>query len=133
MKLASYIADEKPSFGVVVDGGVVTLNERLKNRYATLKDVIAANAFDEVRRAAEGAKPDHDVKGLRFLPVITNPGKILCVGINYRSHAAEHGHAVAEKPNIFTKFTDTLVAHDGTMVRPKASQQLDFEGELAVV
>src|ERR1700704_1340712 len=63
MKLASYIADGKPTFGVVAGDGVVTLSERLKNRYATLKDVIAADAFDEVRRATEGAKPDHDIKG----------------------------------------------------------------------
>ena len=133
MKLASYVADGKPSFGLVTDGGVITLNERFKSRYATLKDFIAANAFDAVRRAADGAKPDRDVKGLQFLPVIPNPGKILCVGINYRSHAAEHGHAVAEKPNIFTKFIDTLCGHEGEMKRPKASQQLDFEGELVVV
>jgi len=129
MKLASYIADGKPAFGVVKDGGVVTV----KGRFATLKDLIAAGAYDEVRRAAEGAKPDHDLKGLKFLPTITNPGKILCVGINYRSHAAEHGHAAAEKPNIFTKFTDCLAAHEGEMWRPKASVQLDFEGELVVV
>ena len=129
MKLASYIADGKPAFGVVKDGGVVTV----KGRFATLKDLIAAGAYDEVRRAAESAKPDHDLKGLKFLPTITNPGKILCVGINYRSHAAEHGHAAAEKPNIFTKFTDCLSAHEGEMWRPKASVQLDFEGELVVV
>ena len=133
MKLASYIAEGKPAFGVVTDGGVVTLNERLKGRFATLKDVIAANAFEDVRSATAGAKPDRDLKGLKFLPTITNPGKILCVGINYRSHAAEHGHGIAEKPNIFTKFTDCLCEHEGEMWRPKASTQLDFEGELVVV
>ena len=129
MKLASYIADGKPAFGVVKDGGVVTF----KGRYATLKDVIAAGAYEEVRRATEVLKTDRDLKGLKFLPTIADPGKILCVGINYRSHAAEHGHAVAEKPNIFTKFTDCLCAHEGEMLRPKASVQLDFEGELVVI
>jgi 2-keto-4-pentenoate hydratase/2-oxohepta-3-ene-1,7-dioic acid hydratase in catechol pathway len=133
MKLASYIADGKPAFGVVTGGGVITLNALLSGRYATLREVIAADAFGEIRRAAEHAKPDRDLKELKFLPVITDPGKILCVGINYRSHAAEHGHAVAEKPNIFTKFTDTLCPHEGDMVRPKVSHQLDFEGELVVV
>jgi 2-keto-4-pentenoate hydratase/2-oxohepta-3-ene-1,7-dioic acid hydratase in catechol pathway len=129
MKLASYIANGKPVFGLVSGNGVATI----EGRYATLKDLIASRAMDEVRKKAAGATPDLDLRGLRFLPVIANPNKILCVGINYRSHAAEHGHAVAEKPNIFIKFTDTLCAHEGEMVRPKASTQLDFEGELAVI
>jgi 2-keto-4-pentenoate hydratase/2-oxohepta-3-ene-1,7-dioic acid hydratase in catechol pathway len=130
MKLASYVADGKPAYGVVADDGSVTT---IRGRHATLEDAIAAGAYDEVRRAAEGAKPDQDLKGLRFLPTITDPGKILCVGINYSSHAAELGHAGAAKPNIFTKFTDCLAAHEGQIWRPKASVQFDFEGELAVV
>jgi 2-keto-4-pentenoate hydratase/2-oxohepta-3-ene-1,7-dioic acid hydratase in catechol pathway len=133
MKLASYIADGKPSFGVVVGDGVVTMNERLKGRCATLRDAIAAGALDDMRRAAEGAKPDAKLAGLRFLPVIPNPEKILCVGINYKSHAAEHGTEAPKLPNIFTRFVNTLVAHEGDMIRPKVSTNFDFEGELAVV
>jgi 2-keto-4-pentenoate hydratase/2-oxohepta-3-ene-1,7-dioic acid hydratase in catechol pathway len=133
MRLASYVADGRPAFGVVSDSGVVTMGERLKLHHATLKDALAAGALTEIRRAAHGIRPDHDLNDLDLLPVIPNPGKILCVGINYRSHAAESGHAAAEKPNIFTKFTDCLVGHDGVMLRPKVSVQLDFEGELAVI
>jgi 2-keto-4-pentenoate hydratase/2-oxohepta-3-ene-1,7-dioic acid hydratase in catechol pathway len=133
MKLASYIAEGKPLFGVVSDAGVVTMNERLKGRFATLKDALAANALGDIRKSAQGVRPDHSLQDIEFLPLIPNPEKVLCVGINYRSHAAESGHATAEKPNIFTKFTDTLVGHDGTMLRPKASVQFDYEGELAVV
>ena len=84
-------------------------------------------------KLARGAEPDRRLDEIRFLPLIPDPGKVLCVGINYRSHAAEHGHAVLEKPNIFTKFSDCLTAHQGEMICPKASTQLDFEGELAVV
>ena len=133
MRLASYIADGRPAFGVVSDHGVVTMSERLKLHHATLKDVLEAGALNEVRRAAHGIRPDHDLKDLDLLPVIPNPGKILCVGINYRAHAAESGHATAEKPNIFTKFNDCLVGHDGVMLRPKVSVEFDFEGELAVI
>lgn len=129
MKLASYMANGKPAYGVVVSGGVATI----EGRYPTLKDLIAAGAIDDVRRRAKNATPDFPLEGLRFLPTITNPNKIICVGINYRSHAAEHGHAIAEKPNIFTKFIDCLTGHEGEMLRPKASTQLDFEGELAVI
>ncbi|HYM17506.1 MAG TPA: fumarylacetoacetate hydrolase family protein [Micropepsaceae bacterium] len=134
MKLASYLSNGNPAFGIVTDMGVITLSDRFAGRTLTLKDALTEDdALDELLKLAEGAEPDASLDGLKYLPVITNPSKILCVGINYRSHAAEHGHAVAEKPNIFTKFTDTLVEHEGAMVRPRASQQLDFEGELAVI
>src|SRR5882724_11491136 len=133
MKLASYVANGKPAFGVVVGDGVATMNDRLGGRYATLRDVIAAGALDELRRAAQGAQPDQKLAGLRFLPVIPNPEKIMCVGINYKSHAAEHGQEAPKLPNIFTRFVNTLVAHEGEMIRPKVSTSFDFEGELAVI
>src|SRR6267142_2851685 len=133
MKLASYIANGKPCFGAVIGDGVVTMNERLKARYATLREALAVGALDEIRRAADGAKADHKLAGLRLLPPIPNPEKILCVGINYKSHAAEHGQDAPKLPNIFTRFVNTLVAPDGDMIRPKVSTNFDFEGELAVV
>jgi 2-keto-4-pentenoate hydratase/2-oxohepta-3-ene-1,7-dioic acid hydratase in catechol pathway len=133
MKLASYIANGKPSFGAVVGDGVVTLNDKLGGRYATLRDAIAGGAIDEMQRLANGAAPDQKLAGLTFLPLIPNPEKILCVGINYKSHAAEHGTEAPKLPNIFTKFVNTLVAHEGEMLRPKVSTSFDFEGELALV
>src|SRR5207248_6708853 len=134
MKLASYIADGKPAFGVVTDIGVITLSDRLGNRTFTLREALQEEGvIDEMLKLAKGAEPDLRLEQIKFLPVITDPAKILCVGINYRSHAAEHGHGVLEKPNIFTKFTDCLCGHEGEIIRPRASTQLDFEGELAVV
>ena len=70
MKLASYVANGKPAFGVVIGDGVATMNDRLGGRYATLRDVIAAGALDELHRAAQGAQSDQKLAGLRFLPVI---------------------------------------------------------------
>ena len=133
MKFASYKAGGKERFGAVVGDGVVDLNERLDGRYADLKAVIAAGALAEAAGAAKGAKADHGLDAIEYLPVIPDPGKILCVGINYKAHAAESGHAVAAKPNIFTKFTDTMVGHEGKMLRPKVSAEFDFEGEVALV
>ncbi len=134
MKLASYIAGDKPAFGLVTDIGVITLSDRLGERSFTLREALQEDGvLDEMLNLATGAEPDRRLEEIKFLPVITDPCKILCVGINYRSHAAEHGHAVLEKPNIFTKFPDCLIGHEGEMIRPKASSQLDFEGELAVV
>jgi 2-keto-4-pentenoate hydratase/2-oxohepta-3-ene-1,7-dioic acid hydratase in catechol pathway len=133
MKLASYIANGMPAFGVVVGDGVVTMNGRLAGGYATLRDAIAGGALDEMRRLAQDAKPDQKLAGLRYLPAIPNPEKIMCVGINYKSHAAEHGTEAPKLPNIFTRFVNTLVAHEGEMIRPKVSTSFDFEGELALV
>jgi 2-keto-4-pentenoate hydratase/2-oxohepta-3-ene-1,7-dioic acid hydratase in catechol pathway len=131
MKLASYIADNHPAFGVVVADGVVTMNVR--TRYASLREAIAAGALDELRRLADGTRPDHKVGEIRFLPAIPDPGKILCAGINYRSHAAETGRDIPKAPSMFVRFTDTLTGHDGEMIRPTVSECFDFEGELAIV
>jgi 2-keto-4-pentenoate hydratase/2-oxohepta-3-ene-1,7-dioic acid hydratase in catechol pathway len=133
MKLASYMVDGQPAFGVVTGDGVVTMNTRLGGKYATLRDALADYALDEMRDAALGATPDQKLAGLKFLPAIPNPEKILCVGINYKSHAAEHGGEAPKLPNIFTRFVNTLIAHEGEMIRPKVSTSFDFEGELAVV
>lgn len=133
MRLASYIADGQRTYGVVSDGGVVGIPDRLRTQYPTLKDAIAGQAIADIRRACQGARPDHDIKAVQFLPLIPNFDKFLCVGINYRAHAAESGHAAAEKPNIFTKFHDCVVGHNGDILRPKISVAFDFEGELAVI
>lgn len=128
MKLASYLADGKPAFGAVVGDGVVTLKG-----YNDLRAALEAGALPELRKQAEGGKPDRKLSDVKFLPLIPNPKKILCIGINYKSHAAESGHAAPTLPNIFTRFVDTLTAHEGEQVKPKASNTYDFEGELAVI
>jgi 2-keto-4-pentenoate hydratase/2-oxohepta-3-ene-1,7-dioic acid hydratase in catechol pathway len=133
MKLVSYQVGGKSCFGVVVGDGVVTMNDKLGGRFATLRDAIAGGAIDEMRRAAQGAKADVPLASLQYLPVIPNPEKIMCVGINYKSHAAEHGADVPKMPNIFLRFVNTLVPHGGAMIRPKVSTSFDFEGELALV
>ena len=79
------------------------------------------------------AKPDHKLSDIRFLPVIPNPHKILCAGVNYKSHAAEIGRELPKQPSMFIRFTDTLVGHEGEMIRPKLSDNFDFEGELTMV
>ena len=86
MKLASYVAGGKECYGVVVGDGVVTLKG-----HGSLRDALAAGALEEMRKASAGSKPDHRLADIRFLPVIPNPHKILCAGVNYKSHAAEVG------------------------------------------
>ena len=133
MKLASYIANGKASFGAVIGEGIVALNERLGGRYATLRQALAAGALAEMGKAVAGATADHRVTDIEFLPVISDPEKILCAGINYRSHAAETGRELPKQPSMFIRLANTLVGHEGELIRPSVSREFDFEGELAIV
>jgi 2-keto-4-pentenoate hydratase/2-oxohepta-3-ene-1,7-dioic acid hydratase in catechol pathway len=131
MKLMSFTAGGKEFFGAAVGDGVITLNDKIGQ--ASLRAALAAGAMAAMREAAKNAKPDRKLSEIKFLPVIPKPPKILCAGINYRSHAAETGRELPKQPSMFIRFTDTLVGHDGELIRPTVSDNFDFEGELAVV
>ena len=100
---------------------------------ASLREAITGGLLPQIKEAAAHGRADHKLSDIKFLPVIPNPEKIMCVGINYKSHAAEHGTEVPKAPNIFLRFVNTLVPHEGEMIRPKVSTSFDFEGELALV
>src|SRR5580692_5369673 len=131
MKLLSFAADGKEWFGAVNDDCIVTLNDRVG--HPSLRAALAAGAMDAMRKAVQDAKPDRKLADVKFLPVIPHPEKILCAGINYRSHAAETGRELPKQPSMFVRFTDTLVGHGGELIRPSVSDNFDFEGELTVV
>jgi len=131
MKLLSFQANGQDLFGVVNGDGIVTLNDRTGQ--PTLRAALAAGAMDAMRKAAKEAKPDLELADIKFLPVIPNPNKILCAGVNYRAHAAEVGRELPKQPSMFVRFTDTLIGHDGEMIRPNVSDHFDFEGELTLV
>jgi 2-keto-4-pentenoate hydratase/2-oxohepta-3-ene-1,7-dioic acid hydratase in catechol pathway len=132
MKLASYRLDGEDTYGAVVGNGVVTLGGA-KSRYRTLRDALAAGALGELKAAIVGKTPDHKLTQVTYLPVIPNPEKVLCVGINYRDHAAETGRDTMSNPQIFLRLVNTLVGHEGEMIRPKVSTNFDFEGELTAI
>src|SRR5580698_6481895 len=131
MKLLSFAYQGKDYFGAVSGDGIVTLND--KTGQPTLRAALAAGAMDAMHKAAKDSSPDRRLADVKFLPVIPNPGKILCAGINYRSHAAEVGRELPKQPSMFVRFADTLVGHEGEMIRPSVSDNFDFKGELAVV
>jgi 2-keto-4-pentenoate hydratase/2-oxohepta-3-ene-1,7-dioic acid hydratase in catechol pathway len=130
MKLASYRFDGEDTYGVVVGDRVVTLGSR---DHPTLRDALAGGALGELRAATAGKTPDRKLADITWLPVIPNPAKILCVGINYKSHAEETGRDTMANPQMFLRLTNTLVGHDGEMIRPRVSTHFDFEGELAAI
>jgi 2-keto-4-pentenoate hydratase/2-oxohepta-3-ene-1,7-dioic acid hydratase in catechol pathway len=131
MKLLSFTAEGKELFGAVSGDGVVTLNDRIGQ--PSLRAALAAGATEAMREAARSGKPDRKLADIKFRPLIPQPNKILCAGVNYRAHAAEAGRELPKQPSMFVRFTDTLVGHDDEMIRPKLSDNFDYEGELALV
>src|SRR6202166_550768 len=133
MRLASYNMRGRPSFGAVVGEGIVDLRSRL-SRFTTLVDVFRAQALDEAKSAAAGVRPDVPFGEVELLPPLLAPEKILCVGINYANRAAGYNIAdVPKYPSMFFRVPGSLVAHGRPLVRPKVSEQLDYEGEIALV
>jgi len=133
MKLASYVANGKAAFGAVTAEGVIDLSGRLGGSYRSLREALTGGALARMSEAARMGKPDHALADVKFLPPIPDPEKILCAGINYRSHATETGRELPKQPSMFIRRANTLVGHEGAMVRPNVSTHFDFEGELAVV
>jgi len=131
MRLLSFAADGKEWFGAASGDGVITLNDKIGQ--PSLRAALAAGAIEAMHRAAQEAKPDRKLADIAFLPVIPQPGKILCAGVNYRAHAAEVARELPKQPSMFIRFMDTLVGHEGRMIRPKVSDNFDYEGELALV
>jgi 2-keto-4-pentenoate hydratase/2-oxohepta-3-ene-1,7-dioic acid hydratase in catechol pathway len=133
MKFASFVTDGRASYGVVRDGGVVDLGRRLGDRWPTLKSLLAAGALAEIQRLADTTGPDLPLEEIEFAPVIPDPDKIVCIGLNYRDHVAETGRPLTEKPALFARFAGSQVGHLRPLVKPRVSDEFDYEGELAVI
>ena len=132
MKLASFVHQGIRSYGIVSAEGVVNLGQRLGDRYADLKALLAAD--DGLAQAARYSEEAADLRfdEIDFLPVIDNPGKILCVGMNYaekRKEFDQHNPA----PTLFVRFADSQTGHNAPVVKPRHSSEFDYEGELAVI
>jgi 2-keto-4-pentenoate hydratase/2-oxohepta-3-ene-1,7-dioic acid hydratase in catechol pathway len=133
MKLSSYRTSDGIGYGVVTDKGVVDLTRRLGAKYPDLKALIAGNALAEAEKAAQGAAPDYQLSQLTFLPVIANPGKIVCVGLNYEEHRVETGRDKTEMPALFMRVPESQVGHDQPILMPRESTHLDYEAEIALI
>jgi 2-keto-4-pentenoate hydratase/2-oxohepta-3-ene-1,7-dioic acid hydratase in catechol pathway len=101
-----------------------------------LKDLICTPGGLAAANAAALKAPASTVQtmaSVTMLPLIPNPGKIVCMGLNYADHAKEGGNARPEYPSFFLRGNSSMVGHNQAIVRPKASTQLDYEAELAVI
>jgi len=134
MKLASYMVRGRESFGAVVGEGVVDLKTRLAPKFSSVLDLLRDNGIEAARAAARGVRADFPLGELELLPPVTHPEKILCIGINYANRNADYGEQEPPKyPSMFYRAPGSLVAHEQPIVRPHESEQLDYEGEIALV
>ncbi len=136
MRLASWRKDGAESYGVVrPDGTLVDLGNALGPSCPDLKSLLAAGALDQARRTAETAPSAGRVGEVQLLPPIPNPGRILCVGVNYPKRNAEYkdGSEAPRYPSLFVRFPASLVGHEEPIERPPESTQFDYEGEVAMI
>ena len=133
MRLASFTTGDRRTYGVVLDDEMLAnIGAVLRERHPTLRSLLTA---DDLKAAADAVAeaPRLRFDQIAWLPVIPDPGKILCVGHNYEAHRQETRRAPTGHPSIFTRFADTLVGHDSPILCPSQSTMLDYEGELAVI
>jgi 2-keto-4-pentenoate hydratase/2-oxohepta-3-ene-1,7-dioic acid hydratase in catechol pathway len=133
MKLISYHHNGTDSYGAVVGDRVVDLRPPFGARAADLKALLAAGLLGEAARVVAAAEPGPKLDQVRLLPVIPNPGKIVCVGLNYGEHVRETGREITEQPTLFLRVAESQLAHGEDIVLPPESTRLDYEGEIALV
>lgn len=131
MRLSTVKISGRTTWGVVEGDSFRDVGAALSARYADLKAAIEAGL--EGVAEAVSASSSTPLSALEWLPVITNPDKILCVGLNYEMHRQETGRAEVENPTIFARYANSQTGHLSPIIRPKVSTDLDYEGELAVI
>jgi 2-keto-4-pentenoate hydratase/2-oxohepta-3-ene-1,7-dioic acid hydratase in catechol pathway len=132
MKFATFKISGTATWGLIEGEDAVDLGTVLRDRYPDLKSAIAANALHEAVKRGGDAKR-YPLSEIEWLPVIPNPDKILCIGLNYEMHRKETGRAEVDNPTIFARFANSQTGHLANLVRPRVSHELDFEGELAII
>ena len=134
VRLAQFSADGVALWGAVADGGMIALSPAFPE-FPTLREVIAADAWDQVAQEAEGRDVTHANGSFTWDIPIPAPEKIICVGVNYPDRNAEYkdGKDAPPNPSLFIRFPRSFVGHDAPLIRPPESPQLDYEGEIVIV
>jgi len=134
MRLASFMVRGRPSYGAVIGDGIADLRVRFGGRFPSLLDLLRGHALKEAEAALDGVRADHALKDVQLLLPVTAPEKILCIGINYANRHKDYDVAEIPKyPSMFFRVPGSLSGHGQPIVRPKVSEQFDYEGEIAIV
>lgn len=135
MRYASYLTHAgQPTWGFELEGQLQDLGPTGANLAPSLQQAIVDGLLPETPETAESAQnPAQSVEGTTFLPVLSAPNKVICIGVNYRSHREETGRTEVAKPTVFARFADSLAAHGADLPIPRESTMYDYEGEVALV
>lgn len=149
MRLVTYESNEKWRAGVIVDEDVVDSSiaamaadidfdsEWISNRQIIQLNEKQQSKFERAARDVADARPSNldvfPIESVRLGPPIPDPDKIICLGLNYKSHAEEAGFKPPEVPILFAKYRNALTGPTSPIILPNMSQEIDYEGELAVV
>ncbi len=136
MKLASIQTAHGARAALAVADGYIDLHATDPGLPSCTKALLAASPAIH-KAAADTAKNPKAVKyavnAVKLLPPVPNPGKILCIGLNYRDHAIEGNRPIPPEPVLFGKFPNTLIAHGEPIIIPKVAEKVDYEAELVIV
>ena len=134
MKYLSFECDGQVQYGAVVGESIVNLSRRLPE-YPSLRAVLDAGALDRAGDIAASLPGDCGIADIRFLPPIPEPGKIVCIGLNYPDRNEEYrdGVPAPANPSVFLRTPESLTGHLQPLLRPPESEQLDYEGEIVLV
>jgi 2-keto-4-pentenoate hydratase/2-oxohepta-3-ene-1,7-dioic acid hydratase in catechol pathway len=135
VRLLSFSAAGRSSYGAVVGDGVVDLGARLGSEAATLMELLARDRMASARHLAQTSPVDYRLAEIEYLPPVPNAGKIVCIGINYGDRNAEYrdGGGAPRYPSVFMRTRESLVGHEQPILKPPESEQLDYEGEIVIV
>jgi len=132
MKLLSFMRNGTQSYGAKLGDGVIDLGLRFGARWPTLGTALKGQGLKAMENAA-AAGADFGIDEVQLLPTITDPDKIICIGLNYKTHIAEMGREPPKYPTLFSRYPNTLVGSGEKLIRPKVSVQFDYEGEFAII
>lgn len=133
MRFASFRLHGQPGYGLVTPEGLRPVGPMFAARYPDLRSAITAGVLDQAAESARSNPQPFAAEAITLEPVVPNPDKILCIGINFLAHMREMGHEPPDHPTVFTRFPNSLVGHGCEVIRPRVSEKYDFEGELAII
>jgi 2-keto-4-pentenoate hydratase/2-oxohepta-3-ene-1,7-dioic acid hydratase in catechol pathway len=135
MRLVTFHGEGGLRLGAETGAGVVDVRAVAPDAPATARELIAAGpaALEELRHAVGSARAAVPIDELRLAAAVPDPGKVVCVGLNYQKHAAEGGLPVPENPIYFAKFANSLAGSGEDVVIPAATRRADYEVELVAV
>ena len=132
MKFISFNHDNSEKFGIIENNLITDLTGKI-GAASNLKELIKIKKIKEAKEYAKSNPGSIKTEEIEYSPLIPNPGKIICVGLNYIEHAKETNRTIEENPVIFHRFPESQTAHMQAIQRPSVSKSLDFEGEMAVI